>query len=241
MKKINCNVIKDLIPLYVDDVVSEETKELVDEHISSCESCRGEVESMGKTVVIPTQSDDVRIKRFKRKLNKKKIITVCLSSVFTLLIGIVIFCYIAFWGFPMSYDEALINAFLYEDVKVSTIDESGYSEFTFDECEISLMPNNENWLCYSAESELDENGYVIGEIVYLRSTPLYNMNYEYKTWIDPSLFEHPTVNKVTFVFKDKTVVYGMDEKGVYEQIENNKRYLAKGESFESTRTRLIME
>ena len=33
MEKINCNVIQDILPLYIDDVVSDDTKELVEEHL----------------------------------------------------------------------------------------------------------------------------------------------------------------------------------------------------------------
>ena len=41
-----CEMIKDLIPLYVDDVCSAETKARVQEHIEKCESCRTLVEKM---------------------------------------------------------------------------------------------------------------------------------------------------------------------------------------------------
>ena len=37
---IKCDVIRDLLPLYMDDLVSEETKRLVDEHLEQCEDCR---------------------------------------------------------------------------------------------------------------------------------------------------------------------------------------------------------
>ncbi len=37
--KLNCNVIRDLIPLYVDQICSEESKELVEEHLAECEDC----------------------------------------------------------------------------------------------------------------------------------------------------------------------------------------------------------
>ena len=39
MEKINCNVIQDILPLYIDDVVSDDTKELVEEHLQNCEIC----------------------------------------------------------------------------------------------------------------------------------------------------------------------------------------------------------
>ena len=38
--KIDCNVIKDLMPLYIDDYCSEESKQLIDEHLKKCENCK---------------------------------------------------------------------------------------------------------------------------------------------------------------------------------------------------------
>ena len=37
---MDCNVIKDLLPLYVDECCSEESSKLIAEHLESCESCR---------------------------------------------------------------------------------------------------------------------------------------------------------------------------------------------------------
>ena len=42
MNKINCNVIKDILPLYVDDLASEDTKALVESHLKKCDSCMQE-------------------------------------------------------------------------------------------------------------------------------------------------------------------------------------------------------
>lgn len=43
---MNCNVINDLIPLYIDDCCSEESAALVAEHLKTCESCRRAYEQM---------------------------------------------------------------------------------------------------------------------------------------------------------------------------------------------------
>lgn len=40
MSRIPCNVNKDLLPLYVDDVCSEESKALVEEHLAECRECQ---------------------------------------------------------------------------------------------------------------------------------------------------------------------------------------------------------
>ena len=39
MSKVTCDVIKDLLPLYVDDVLSEDSKRIVDEHLEGCAGC----------------------------------------------------------------------------------------------------------------------------------------------------------------------------------------------------------
>ncbi len=40
MNKISCNVIRDLMILYEDDVCSEESRGVIEEHIEECEECR---------------------------------------------------------------------------------------------------------------------------------------------------------------------------------------------------------
>ena len=37
--KLNCNVIKDLLPLYADQICSEESRGLVEEHLTDCTDC----------------------------------------------------------------------------------------------------------------------------------------------------------------------------------------------------------
>ena len=46
---MDCNVIKDLLPLYVDECCSEESTRLVAEHLDTCESCRKIYDQMRET------------------------------------------------------------------------------------------------------------------------------------------------------------------------------------------------
>lgn len=49
--KMHCRVIQDLLPLYVDEVCSEESRKIVEEHLSECETCTEVFEEMkSKTV-----------------------------------------------------------------------------------------------------------------------------------------------------------------------------------------------
>ena len=38
--KITCNIIQDMLPLYVDDVLSEDSRKMIEEHLKDCEVCR---------------------------------------------------------------------------------------------------------------------------------------------------------------------------------------------------------
>jgi anti-sigma factor RsiW len=45
--KLPCNVIRDLLPLYAEDMVSPESRALTEEHIAECAACRAALEAMG--------------------------------------------------------------------------------------------------------------------------------------------------------------------------------------------------
>ena len=40
MKNSNCSIIKDLIPNYIEDLVSDDTKKFMENHINTCNECR---------------------------------------------------------------------------------------------------------------------------------------------------------------------------------------------------------
>ena len=65
-----CNLIKDILPLYVEDMVSADTREFVSEHLEHCAECHAEFERMQKaTKFIPDTDPDtdiVPLKRVKR-------------------------------------------------------------------------------------------------------------------------------------------------------------------------------
>lgn len=46
MKDLDCNIIKDLMPLYLEAICSEESRNLVDTHLNNCEQCRTQLERL---------------------------------------------------------------------------------------------------------------------------------------------------------------------------------------------------
>ena len=49
--KIDCEVIRDLLPLYADDACSQESRKMVDEHLAECSACSRQLEQIRKTEI----------------------------------------------------------------------------------------------------------------------------------------------------------------------------------------------
>jgi hypothetical protein len=56
MSKISCEIIKDLLPLYYDNVCSDESKTMVEEHLSDCNSCKHELDSLKAEIRISRET-----------------------------------------------------------------------------------------------------------------------------------------------------------------------------------------
>ena len=54
MAKIPCEIIRDLLPLYQDDICSEKSRNAIEEHIKECESCRTYLKKMEGEIPIET-------------------------------------------------------------------------------------------------------------------------------------------------------------------------------------------
>lgn len=84
----NCDIVMDLLPLYADDVCSEESRKEVEEHIKGCTSCKSTLEKLRKKVSISPQKDAEVLKRIKKRLRIEKLVVVLISAtvlVFVLL------------------------------------------------------------------------------------------------------------------------------------------------------------
>ena len=67
MHNLHCNVIQDLLPLYADDVVSEESRKLVEHHLECCPECRQTLGEIQTSIPIPQHTDDTALKIIKKK------------------------------------------------------------------------------------------------------------------------------------------------------------------------------
>ena len=88
-----CNVIKDILPLYVEDMVSADTREFVGEHLEHCAECHAEFERMcNSTKFIPDiDTNIVPLKRIKKDLFIRRLQTIFLTAILACAIVMVAF------------------------------------------------------------------------------------------------------------------------------------------------------
>ena len=126
--KISCDVIEDLLPLYVDDMVSEDSRQLVEEHLKACPTCRRmqeEIMRENHLTDVKKGSDSVQtnkmeaelLKKIRCKIRKKRIASVLLAVAIVLAAGGI--------GHYWYYDKE--NYISWDEANISVKDGKVYS------------------------------------------------------------------------------------------------------------------
>ena len=80
----NCEIIQDLLPLYIDDVASKESRSMIEEHIKSCSDCRNmlsKMQSDGEEIKFKTETAEIGVlKMIKKKIMKTHVIVGIVSA-----------------------------------------------------------------------------------------------------------------------------------------------------------------
>ena len=139
--KVDCNVIKDLLPLYNDNVASEGTKVLVEEHLAQCENCKQYLENIKDDEKDLSIDETKVIKDFEGKIKRKKIIAIVTSIILTLLFIITFFNILDKDNlFIKGYTNGLITVEEKEGELIATINAEKY-DYSF--CEVILEQNTD--------------------------------------------------------------------------------------------------
>lgn len=116
MNKIPCDVVRDLLVLYEDNVCSEESRQLIEEHIAECEECKEFYEMAKKEIPVKDAFDETveilsdAFKKLQRKLTAKRLI---LSG---LIMISVLAAYMA-WGFLQDW----VNIVPSKDIQITEL------------------------------------------------------------------------------------------------------------------------
>ena len=138
-----CEVIQDLLPLYVDGACSESSVEIIKEHLESCPECREiyqQLHSHTSEEILQKEKDGV-ISRHSRKLRKGKILTVIFSVILTLII---VFTCVSLW--PASIDYGTSDIYSRQDM-TEAIDLIKEEFNSWDGCKLYSINYTDDDLC----------------------------------------------------------------------------------------------
>lgn len=116
MNKLSCNIVRDLLPLYCDMILEEESVVEVENHLKVCPSCKDMYEKMNKDLCENCVNEKIKEVPNIQKLFRQ--IRVRNTIIFSILVMIILFLSGAYWKVPA-------NAVDIEEMSISTV------EYTF--------------------------------------------------------------------------------------------------------------
>ena len=145
--KISCNIIRDLLPLYAEDLASDETRIMVDEHLCDCAECTDILESMKQNASIPVETTTESLKKVKQIIRRKRILSVMAALLTLTTIASAVLTYL-FTPFQLTMEQALDDFYVREDGAV-VLD---YSPYVIGR---SMSGMNENWFIHQYSTRYD--------------------------------------------------------------------------------------
>lgn len=111
---ISCNIIRDLLPLYAEELVSDESRKLVDDHLCGCDDCTKELAAIQKTPKVPLEVDVKSLKRVGDTIRRRRVLA-ALAAIMTVLTMGVTICTWLFTPYYLTAEEAIEGVELRED------------------------------------------------------------------------------------------------------------------------------
>lgn len=134
--KNECSIVRDILSLYLEDMLSADTAEFVRGHLESCAECRREYERIMEPEAIKSEAAAMPLMTIKRKLRAKKIQTIAFTALLVIALLVSAFAFLSAPEY-FSYSEDIMSLSENEDRSIT---------ITFDEkvknyaCEIYLEP-----------------------------------------------------------------------------------------------------
>lgn len=85
--KVSCDIIRDLLPLYAEDMVSADSKKLVDAHLCECAPCTKELAELKKTSKVPLEVETGSLKRVGDTIRRRRLLAVLTVLLFVITLG----------------------------------------------------------------------------------------------------------------------------------------------------------
>ncbi len=124
MNRKECEIIKDLLPNYIDKLTSRETNEFIEEHIKTCENCKKIYNTMKAEFYYTQEKEEIEsINFFKKHKKKLNILRTLVVILLVISVGLSIYAAKVFRNnFEMTQEM------LYKTIK--DLEEAGYQLVT---------------------------------------------------------------------------------------------------------------
>ncbi len=138
--KNECNIVKDLLPLYMENMVSSDTKEFVENHIDSCEECKKELEQLKMDLPFSNDLEEVEepvnaMKKIEIDINKKRVFTGVISAIIASILVVLAFAHLTTAEY-LPYSE-VVNMISVEDSN-GTVSLSFTGEYELNQQEVGV-------------------------------------------------------------------------------------------------------
>ena len=118
--KNECNIIRDILPLYIEGLASADTVAFVEEHLEKCSECRKELENMKSeisldevvSVACESENDSKPLRKFARKWKRKKRIVITSLAVVLLIVALLGSCFVSYVKFDTANPFSATNGFI---------------------------------------------------------------------------------------------------------------------------------
>ena len=144
---ISCDIIRDLLPLYAEDMTSEDTRALVDEHLCDCIDCTNYLGSLERETPIPVENTPDSLKKVKKTILRRRFLSVTAALLSLITLASLCFTFL-FTPFQLTKEQALDDFYVREDGAI-VIDYSPYVTGR------SQSGWNENWFINQYSTRYD--------------------------------------------------------------------------------------
>ena len=125
--KVPCGVIRDLLPLYAENLAGEESKKLVEEHLSECEPCQQELEKLKGGPIQPLEK--LPFQRVEKSLKKQRLKLAALILCATAAVLLTVFNFLTMPQY-LPLEDSGVKITEYEDGTISVSLDGKMSAYT---------------------------------------------------------------------------------------------------------------
>lgn len=112
--KVSCDIIRDLLPLYAEDMVSQASKDMVDEHLCECDECVKVLGQIKKQTPIPAEVNTDALHQLKKRIVLRRILTAA-AAVMTLITLCALGNAYLFAPIQLTAEQAIEDFYVRED------------------------------------------------------------------------------------------------------------------------------